>query len=116
VLVRLIKHAEEKVGVIVVKTDSDQFSEAEVLAVGPDCISAAGGESSTHDLKVGQRVLVQYQVIMKGPDGLHRGKREQGLKLKETLVDGERDLYLFEQNNIMAIVAQPMSTPLSTPL
>jgi len=106
VLVRLVKHAEEKVGQIVVKTDADQFCEAEVLDVGPDCVSAAGGQSSTHDLRPGQRVLVQYQVIIRGPDGIARGRREEGLKLKETLTGGDRDLYLFEQHNIMGILKE----------
>lgn len=111
VLVRLVKKEEEKIGRIVVKTDTDQFAQAEVIAVGPDCVSAAGGQSATHDLKPGQRVLVQYQVIMRAPDGITRGKRPQGLELKETLVGGERNLYLFEQNNVMAIIAEPDEVP-----
>jgi co-chaperonin GroES (HSP10) len=110
VLVHLVKKEEEKVGAIVVKTDSDQFAEAEVVEVGPDCISAEGGEASTHDLKPGQRVLVQYQTIQRGPDGLMRGKRPQGLELKETLTGGKRNLFLFEQTAIMAILAEPKET------
>jgi co-chaperonin GroES (HSP10) len=106
VLVRLVKKEEEKIGQIVVKTDKDQFCEAEVIAVGPDTISADGGESGTRDLKAGQRVLVQYQTIMVSPDGIQRKTKPQGLKLKETIA-GERDLYLFEQHNIMAILAEP---------
>lgn len=106
VLVRLIKKSEEKVGQIVVKTENDQFSEAEVMGIGPDCIAAAGGQSSTHDLKVGQRVLVQSQTIQPGPGGLPR-KRSQGLELKESETGGQKDLFLFEQTNVMAILAQP---------
>lgn len=106
VLVRLVKLPEEKVGNIIVKTDMDQFSEAEIIAVGPDTVSAEGGQSGTRDLKPGQRVLVQYQTVMVSPDGIQRKTKLQGLKIKETIA-GERDLYFFEQHNIMAILAEP---------
>lgn len=106
VLLRLVKNEEEKVGCLVVKTDKDQFCEAEVIAVGPDTVSAQGGERGTRDLKPGQRVLVQYQLVMRSPDGIQTKTKPQGLQLKETIA-GERDLYLFEQHNVMAILAEP---------
>lgn len=107
VLVELKKKPEEKRGQIIVKTDAEMFCEAEVLDLGPDCLSAAGGERSTHDLKPGQRVLVQYQTIQKDQMGMVRGRREQGLKLEENVTNGRKDLYLFEQTAIMAILAEP---------
>ena len=114
VLIELKKKPEEKIGRIFVKTDSDQFCEGDVLAVGPDCISAEGGQSATHDLKAGQRVLVQWQVIQrqKQPGGvtIERGRRENGLKLEENVTGGRKDLYLFEQTAIMAILDEPTTT------
>ena len=107
VLVHLKKKEEEKIGNIIIKTDSDQFAQGDILAVGPDCRSAAGGQSATHDLKIGQRVLVQWQLIQKDGHGMMRGKKEQGLKLEENITDGKKDLYLFEQTSIMAILAEP---------
>ena len=104
VLVRLVLKAEEKVGLIHIPQNSEQFAEAEVIAVGPDCISATGGQSATHDLKPGQRVLVQHQVIQK--QGVQSRKIPKGLLIKES-VAGERDLYFFEQTYIMAILAEP---------
>jgi co-chaperonin GroES (HSP10) len=107
VLVQLKKKPEEKRGQIIVKTDSEMFSEADVLAVGPDCVSAAGGQAGTHDLKVGQRVLVQFQTLTKDGHGMVRGRKEQGLKLEENITGGRKDLYLFEQTALMAILAEP---------
>lgn len=107
VLVELKKKPEERRGAIYVKTDSEMFAEAAVLAVGPDCISAAGGQTSTHDLRPGQRVLVQVLVLTKDGMGMTRSKKENGLKLEENVTDGRKDLYLFEQTAIMAILAEP---------
>jgi co-chaperonin GroES (HSP10) len=110
VLVRLILKPEEKCGEIIIKTDKEQFAEAEVVAVGPDTISASGGESALRDLKPGQRVLVQHKVAMKqmGQGGIEqvRGYKENGLHIKENLA-GERDLYLFEQHTVMMILSEP---------
>lgn len=103
VLVRLFKKAEEQRGKIVVPTGQQEYCEAEVLDVGPGNVSAEGGRSETFDLKPGQRVLVQHQQKVAGPDGVVRGYRPQGLPLKHK--DGGGELFLFEQTAILAIVA-----------
>ena len=100
VLVRLKKKKDERVGQIYVPNGDQAFSEAEVLAVGADTLSVPDSERVTRDLKPGQRVLVQTH------KPTQRGLSLCGIEVKE-VVSGERDLYLFEQNNILAILAQP---------
>lgn len=108
VVVRLVLKPEERRGQIVVPTGQDEYAEGEIVAVGPGSVSAAGGVSETHDLKAGQRVLVKHKRRQSRPDavgGMAHRFVDEGLKLKPEQGD---DLYLFEEQNIIAVVAQPM--------
>ena len=105
VLVRAFFKPEERRGNLVVPTGQDEYVEGEVLEVGPGNVQASGGRSETFDLCPGQRVLVKHKTKMQGPNGQYRF-RDDGLRLKDQ-DDKEGDLYLFEQNNILAVVAQP---------
>ena len=109
VLVRLLVKTEEQIGVITVPTDSQEYTEALVLAVGPDPIQAAGGVPSTADLQPGQTVLVQHKRKE------HRGRdicvlKDEGVKLRYE-DDKEGQLYLFEQANVLAILTDPTPFP-----
>jgi co-chaperonin GroES (HSP10) len=108
VLVRLILKPEEQVGKIVVPTGQDEYTEGEILAVGEGIIDAAGGQSGTHDLKVGQRVLVRHRRKMERPsqvgNGTVVGYVSEGLRLRAS--DAEGDVYLFGQENLLAIVGE----------
>ena len=105
VQVRLKKKAEERLGNIIVPNLGECFCEAEVLAVGQDTLSIESGERATRDLRVGQRVLVKTHTAFIS-NGQVRDRKPVGIELKETITN-ERDLYLFEQNDILAILAQP---------
>lgn len=101
VLVRLFKKPDEQVGKLVVPTGNSDYSEAEIVAVGPDFPQAEGGVSGTSDITPGQRVFVKTHRQV-GP-----GRRmEEGLRLrpKDQTVGDEGELWLFEQTNIIAIV------------
>lgn len=98
VLVRLHEQPARQVGKITVPTNADQFTEAEVIAVGPGNVSAQGGISETFDLKVGQRVLVLY----KDRDP-RTGLKNCGIPVRQN----DETLYLYEQARVMGIVAQP---------
>lgn len=102
VLVRLIQQGQRNVGAIAVLTNNDRASEAEVLAVGPGNISADGGRSETHDLKVGQRVLILHKEPAAGGGGL----RLVGVPV----TNGSETLYLYEQGRIIGIQSQPGET------
>ena len=98
VLVRLHEQTARQVGHITVPTNGEQFTEAEVISVGPGNISADGGRSETHDIQVGQRVLVLYKE--KDP---RFGNKHVGIPIQQ---NGET-LYLYEQGRVLAIVAEP---------
>jgi len=100
ILVRLLEKQEEKIGNITVPGYNDLFCEGEILAVGPGTVSAAGGVSETFDLKVGQRVYVQHMRQAFGPTG-----RQNQLDGYRIVLDGEA-VYLFEQINILAVLAE----------
>jgi len=109
VLLRLILDADRQVGRLVVPTKNQKYAQAEVIEVGRDPISAEGGESSTHDLKVGQRVLVAHKEVIKRPSDINpQGFEEKlipaGLKMQDNEQDDKGDLFLFEQHRIIAIV------------
>lgn len=106
VVVKLRLKPEERRGDIIIPTGQDEYAECEVVAVGPGSISAAGGRSETHDLQPGQRVLARHkrkQTRINGAGLPEHRFAENGLKLKPS--EGE-DLYLFEETDILAIVAQ----------
>ena len=104
VLCQLQLKKEEQHGVIIVSTNTDEQCEAIVLAIGPDCLTAADGQAGTHDLKKGQRVFVQHQSIIR--QGSQRvGMKQHGIPLKER-GEGSDKLMLFEQANILAILAE----------
>jgi co-chaperonin GroES (HSP10) len=97
VLVKLIEKKELKIGQITVPDFDDLYSEAEVLAVGPG--SAAGvSQTETFDLQKGQRVWIQTKRKM--PGGL---SRLEGIRY----VEGGESFYLFEQMNVLGIIAEP---------
>lgn len=107
VLVRLFVKPEEKVGVITVPTENNEYAEAEVLAIGPSFPQAAGDVPSTTDLKVGQRVFVKHRLRRPGPAGGVTFS-DQGVKLRhEDKEEGE--LWLFEQESLLAIVREAHS-------
>lgn len=107
VVVKLIDKAERQVGKISVPTNKDCYTEAEVVAVGPGTVSAAGGQSETFDLKVGQRVWVKHK-------SKHiRGAGDIGILTDEGLPyqDGDETFRLFEQSSVVGIIAQPGDVP-----
>ena len=95
VLLRLFKKTEDHIGAIVVPTAQDKYTEAEVVAIGPGFVAAAGGLSETSDLRVGQRVYVQHKQS-RGPGQL----TDSGTRITQ---DGE-ELYLFEQTAIVGVI------------
>lgn len=98
VLVKLVPQATRMTGAIVQTTTHDEFAEADVIAVGPGNIAAAGGISDTVDLKPGQRVLLLAK--QPGPGGT--------MKLAGIPVSGENGTFhLFEQARVVAIVSEP---------
>ena len=102
VVCKLIEKADRQVGKITVPTNTDLYCEAEVLAVGPGSVSAEGGRSETFDLRPGQRVWVKHkerrpmQGAMIGFDA--------GILYQQ----GEEKYYIFEQTNILGIIAEPV--------
>jgi|HubBroStandDraft_5_1064220.scaffolds.fasta_scaffold813830_2 co-chaperonin GroES (HSP10) len=89
-----IKHA----GSIVIPTGGDQYTEAEVMAVGPGNLNAAGGRTETFDLKVGQIVLVKHK------RSNQRGESQlEGFHYRI----GQENYYIFEQTNVLAIIREP---------
>lgn len=107
VLVRLFLKSEEQVGNIVVPTGEHEYCEAEVLAVGPAPVQAAGGVSDTFDLEPGARVLVKHKKKIQRPSQV--GDRpitaymDEGLRLQHQ-DDADGDVYLFDQFNILAVL------------
>jgi co-chaperonin GroES (HSP10) len=101
VVVKLIEQAEKRVGAITVPTNKDCFCEAEVIAVGPGIIQATGGRHENFDLKVGQRVFIKHKSQVRGPMGITA--ELVGIEYR----DGNEKFYIFEQGNILGIVAEP---------
>ena len=101
VVVRIIDEPTKKIGSIVVSTNAEMYAEADVLAVGPGNINAAGAREETHDLKVGQRVLVKHQDVKPRGNEMWRAK---------TYIEYAKDdvkYQIFEQSHIVAILAEP---------
>lgn len=98
VLVKTFPRKDEVVGRITVPNANNEYTEAEVIRVGPGTVSADGGRSETFDLKPGMKVWVKDK-------GRRRSEHgpilvDEGLLLRE---DGQ-DMYLFEQSSIVAIM------------
>jgi len=102
VLCRLQLKSEEKVGLLTIPSGGDIYAQAEILAVGPDPVSAEGGTPGTFDLHPGQVVLVQHMQKKPGPAGGYRLVPD-GIKFRHQ-DDPTGELYLFEQMNILAIL------------
>ena len=102
VVVKLIEQAEKKVGAITVPTNADLYCEAEVIAVGPGNVSAAGGRSECFDLKPGQRVWVKYKE-QKPMGGGQVARFDAGIRYQ----DGDTYYYVFTQESILGIIAEP---------
>ncbi len=104
VLVELLVQSEEAVGGIFVPVGNEEIAEAIVLNVGPDCIPAAGGQAATHDLKKGQRILIQHQRVERNRQTVETRKSPMGYPFNQKHNNG--DLWLFEQSHILAILEE----------
>jgi co-chaperonin GroES (HSP10) len=89
---------ERKVGAITVSTNSDQFAEGTVVAVGPGSGGVAGGHTETFDLFPGARVLVKHQDVRQMGQGLHKVKTGT-----EYTLNGEK-VTIFEQGSIIGVI------------
>lgn len=110
VLLRLHDTPARQVGNISVPTGSDQFTQAEVIAVGPGNVAAEGGRSDTYDLQPGQLVMVIHKDRTQ-----NRGLNLMGIPVQD---DGET-LYLYEQARVLGVIAQPgqwTAAPAKSPL
>lgn len=98
--VEIVPTTEQKLGGIVIPNNSELYAEAIIRAIGPGNINSVGARSETHDLAVGQRVLVQrYQVReMSMSRGL--GKSEIGVRFTRD----NKTYLLFEQTAILYIL------------
>jgi co-chaperonin GroES (HSP10) len=101
VVVKLIEQAQKQVGKIVIPTNAEKYTEAEVVAVGPGTVAAEGGRPETHDLKPGQRVLVRHKEDRVGPAGQYL--ELAGIPYR---VD-DQTYHVFPQERIVGIIAQP---------
>ena len=102
-VLELIEKTERRVGKITVPSKNDMFCEAEVIAVGPGTCLAAGARSELHDLKAGQRVWVKAKSLSRDPSSVGGVQsRHDGIEY----FDGDRKLYVYEQNSIVAIIAE----------
>lgn len=111
VALRLIAKAEQKHGAIFVNANTECYSEAEVVSVGPGNVQAEGGRSETADLAVGQRVLVQHKKKFNNGSGLVK-YQDEGLSIRHE----DMDYLLFEQTSVLAILSQPEENPFAKPL
>lgn len=108
VVLRLILPTERVAGNIVVPTNGDLYSEAEVIAVGPGNIAAQGGRTETFDLRPGQRVFAKVREQV--PDRTKvtgRGTVIAGIEYRE----GDVTYHIFEQMSILGILAEPGDFP-----
>lgn len=99
-----LKHAEKKVGNIVLPSrQNQQYQEAEVLAVGPGMVTQDSELSTCRDLKPGQIVLVHVKAQRQvGPNQAVLEPIGMDFKL-----DDGRDSVLVEQSQIVAILQEP---------
>lgn len=106
VIVKLIEQAERQHGSIVVPANKECYCEAEVMAIGPGNVSAAGGRSETFDLAVGQRVWVKHKEKRPGQGGIPM-LNDCGIPYQ----DGGITYHGFEQGSILGIIAEPGEAP-----
>lgn len=109
VLVRLIEQTERQIGNIIVPLNSEQFCEAEVIAVGPGTVAAQGGISETADLRPGQRVWVKHKTKANGPLG------PQTVLAGMAYQQGNVTYHVFEQTQVIGIIAKPVGTCFAGP-
>lgn len=107
VSVVLCPKQEDQIGLITVPTAHNEYAEAEIVEVGPGTVSAEGGISETADLQPGQRVWVKSKGKRPSPNGPIL--IDEGLHFR----DGDRDLYLFEQSSIVAILRNAYPDPVN---
>lgn len=96
--VEIIDSKEKKFGNIVIPDNSELYAEGIVRSVGPGNLNVAGARVETHDLRIGQRVLVKRYDIR--PHGGGLAKNEAGIRF---ILAGKTHL-LFEQTSILAIL------------
>lgn len=103
VLVRILPREEERInGLIMPDTNSQNYSSAKVIAVGPGTVVEDKVQSETFDLKPGQRVFIESHGS--GRSGSGQAVRQfKGINLT---VGGE-SYTMFEQASILAITGQP---------
>ena len=103
VVLRLIEQKEKKVGKITLPTGNVFYCEAEVVAVGPGTVGAAGGRSETFDLSVGQLVYVKHKQPERNPQ-MPSGFSAvyAGTPFEENGVN----YYLFLETSIVGILAE----------
>lgn len=97
-------------GAIVVPNNGELYCTAEVLAVGRGNALTATGVTETSDLKPGQLVWVKYKDVRQGQGGYV--KFEAGIRYEH---DGDK-CFIFEQNSVLGIIAQPGEWTAPTPL
>jgi co-chaperonin GroES (HSP10) len=100
VLVQFVIESEKKVGLLTVPAGDNEYVEAKVLAVGPGILSAHGGRVETHDLKVGQTVLLQHKKMMRDQQGMIRGEQKFTIPVKHATI---QNLHLIPEPSIVLI-------------
>lgn len=95
-----------KVGGIIIAGTPEMYCEGYVRSIGPGSLDAEGGRSLTHDLEVGQRVLVKRYEVRQTGQGIM--KNEAGIRF----VRHGKTFILFEQMSVVAILEQPDIRPL----
>ena len=97
VVLRLIEKVNRQHGSLVIPATKENYTEAEVIAVGSGSISAQGGRVDTHDLRPGQLVFVQHK-RQAGPQGQ---TAYVGIPYN---VEG-KSYFLFDESQIVGIIA-----------
>lgn len=98
VVLRLIEKATQKHGSLVIPETKSQYCEAEVVAVGPGNVAAAGGRADTYDLKAGQLVFVQHKKPVNAAGLLVYS----GVPYRK---DG-KTYFIFDQSSVVGILAE----------
>jgi co-chaperonin GroES (HSP10) len=107
VIVKLIDAGEKKLGKFFVPNNKERYSEAFIIAVGPGNVSAAGGRSETFDLKAGQRVFMQHKQMGRDQYTGQMKLEIAGIEYRE----GDEVFHIFEQTNILTILAEDEPLP-----
>lgn len=98
VVVELLENKEKTLGGIVIPNNQELYSEGIIAAVGPGNVNAAGARAETHDLHVGQRVLVKRYEVRQSAQSF--AKSEAGIRYT---YDG-KNYMIFEQTSIIVIL------------